>query len=125
MSQVETFSSLDAAWYTPTPEAPLRGVWVGDYSLHGSELVLFLQEASGLKAMKLSGDINVPRGECTFVVDDLVNDVIRVAEEHEWPGAKVVKARGQIADIHFSERESLPCPSASEDLNLAARTERY
>jgi hypothetical protein len=106
MSQVETFSTLSPSWYTPTPEAPLRGVWVGDYSLHGPELVLFLQEGggAGVRALKLSGDINVPRGECTFAVDDLQH-VLRIAEEQEWPGAKIVKARGQIANTHFSQRE--------------------
>lgn len=40
---VMTYSTLDSRLYTPTPTKPWRGIWVGDYSSHGSEFILFHQ----------------------------------------------------------------------------------
>lgn len=40
---VSTFASLQPELYTPTPEKPYQGIWVGDYSGHGSEFLLVLQ----------------------------------------------------------------------------------
>ncbi|KAK0649014.1 hypothetical protein B0T16DRAFT_308003, partial [Cercophora newfieldiana] len=41
--QLATYATLDPHLYTPTPEKPYRGVWVGDYSVHGCEYVLIHQ----------------------------------------------------------------------------------
>ncbi|KAI1502539.1 F-box domain-containing protein [Biscogniauxia marginata] len=38
-----TYSTLDPSLYTPTPEKPWRGIWVGDYSGHGCEFLLMNQ----------------------------------------------------------------------------------
>lgn len=38
-----TFGTLDPSLYTPTKEKPYQGIWVGDYSAHGCEFLLFLQ----------------------------------------------------------------------------------
>ncbi|KAJ3579318.1 hypothetical protein NPX13_g1247 [Xylaria arbuscula] len=38
-----TYSTLDPSLYTPTPERPWRGIWVGDYSVHGCEFLLINQ----------------------------------------------------------------------------------
>ncbi|KAI3340763.1 hypothetical protein F4824DRAFT_400131 [Ustulina deusta] len=38
-----TYSTLDPVLYTPTPERPWRGIWVGDYSVHGCEFLLINQ----------------------------------------------------------------------------------
>jgi hypothetical protein len=101
---VETFSALEPELYTPDVAHPLRGVWVGDYGGHGCELILFHQlSPTRLEGIKLSGDINVPRGEYTFEVPDL-EDLIRIADENEWPGAKVISGVGQIAQSQFLER---------------------
>ncbi|KAJ6256786.1 hypothetical protein Dda_8653 [Drechslerella dactyloides] len=105
---VETFAEVDEALWTPTKEYPYRGIWVGNYTPHAHELLLFHQpETTGgekrLEVIKLTGDPNVPRGEYTWIIDDL-SQPLRTADEseHEWPGAKVYKARGHIADHGFS-----------------------
>ncbi|KAL2132677.1 hypothetical protein VTI74DRAFT_3516 [Chaetomium olivicolor] len=55
-----------------------------------------------LEAVKLTGDVNVPRGECTFVVDDLgEGGFVRVEEEAPFEGVRVVKSRGHIANQGF------------------------
>lgn len=40
---ISTFASLQPELYTPTREKPYQGIWVGDYSGHGSEFLLVLQ----------------------------------------------------------------------------------
>lgn len=37
-----TYATLDEELYIPTQKKPLQGVWVGDYSGHGSEFLLFV-----------------------------------------------------------------------------------
>lgn len=104
--EIETFAALSSTLYTPNEEHPFRGLWVGDYSTHGAEIVLFHQpQPNRLEGIKITGDRNVPRGELTFTVPDLSN-VARFATEEEWPGAKVVPAHGQIAHSDFRERKS-------------------
>ncbi|KAF3094000.1 hypothetical protein TWF569_005988 [Orbilia oligospora] len=105
--RVETFAELDEELWTPIPEYPYRGVWVGDYGPHGAEFLLFHQPTTSssqkrLEVIKLTGDPNVPRGEYTLIVDDLSRP-IRIADEEEieWPGAKVYSARGRVAEHEF------------------------
>ncbi|EEC12435.1 hypothetical protein IscW_ISCW008525 [Ixodes scapularis] len=53
------------------PGVPIRpGIFVGTYGTHGLELVQleYLDGASKLRAVKLSGDPNVPCGQTTFEV---------------------------------------------------------
>ena len=135
--EIVTYSTLDPALYTPTPEKPWRGIWVGDYSGHGCEFLLIHQpdeageeggcsldplkqskdesdEAFGdrflservhrgrLEAIKLTGDPNVPRGEYTFIADELGDaGFVGVSQEEPFRGARVVKSRGHIASIGF------------------------
>ncbi|KAI1079003.1 F-box domain-containing protein [Whalleya microplaca] len=55
-----------------------------------------------LEAIKLTGDANVPRGEYTFVADDLGEDAfVGVAQEPPFQGARVVKSKGHIAATGF------------------------
>lgn len=100
---VETFSALDKELYTPNIEYPLRGLWVGDYNAHGCEFILFHQPTpKRLEGIKITGDINVPRGEYTFIISNL-HEPLRIADEEEWRGASVVKASGQIAASQFMD----------------------
>jgi hypothetical protein len=55
-----------------------------------------------LEAIKLTGDPNVPRGEYTFVADDLgPNGFVENATEEPFVGARVVHSKGHIAATGF------------------------
>ncbi|KAI0121093.1 F-box domain-containing protein [Xylariales sp. AK1849] len=133
--EIATYSTLDPALYTPTPERPYRGIWVGDYSGHGCEFLLLNQpELEGeedakkplernqdetdaefetrflhekvykgrLEAIKLTGDPNVPRGEYTFITEDIGEaGYVGVAQDPPFEGARVVKSYGHIASMGF------------------------
>lgn len=65
-----------------------------------------------IEAVKLTGDVNVPRGEHTFIADDIGPDgQIRVAAEYPFTGARVVKSRGHVAARGFRDGKfgSLNC----------------
>ena len=61
------------------------------------------QGCSGrLEAIKLTGDVNVPRGEYTFVAEDIAHrGLIRVAQEGIFKDARVVRCWGHIASRGF------------------------
>lgn len=166
--EVSTWSTLDPALYTPTPEKPYQGIYVGDYAGHGCEFLLVMHtdkapfgpergddsifssyrlraeliessyayddpnqtshqaapsldhmpadaaardpEASfhgALEAIKLTGDPNIPRGEHTFIADNIGSGgFIRNASEHPFCGARVVKSRGHVAARGFLHGKS-------------------
>ncbi|KAI1420272.1 hypothetical protein F5Y12DRAFT_137664 [Xylaria sp. FL1777] len=130
-----TYSTLDPSLYTPTPERPWRGIWVGDYSVHSCEFLLinqpdideesyreplvkhesesdaefqsrFLSQKvyrGRLEAIKLTGDPNVPRGEYTFLADDLGEDgFVGIAQEPPFQGARIVRSKGHVAGAGFT-----------------------
>lgn len=81
-----------------------------------------------LEAIKLTGDPNVPRGECTFVADDLGADgYVTTVEEQPFKGARVVHSKGHIARTGFTNGEySVPSYDASDHgLMGCCRTDRY
>ena len=137
---LSTYATLDPSLYTPTKEKPYQGIWVGDYSAHGCEFLLFLQRDHGggstgpatnstpsqgsvlnesvesesetkdiiqqgsLEAIKLTGDPNVPRGELSFVADDIGEDgFVRMADEPLFQGARIVHSKGHVAGLGFRD----------------------
>ncbi|KAI9816019.1 MAG: hypothetical protein M1827_002011 [Pycnora praestabilis] len=62
-----------------------------------------------LEAVKLTGDPNIPRGEYTFIAEDIGQaGLIRVAEEELFKGARIVKAKGHVADRGFRNDHYIP-----------------
>lgn len=55
-----------------------------------------------IEAIKLTGDVNVPRGEYTWIANDIGSaGFVRMAEEEPFEGARIVKSRGHIAARGF------------------------
>ncbi|KAL4973895.1 hypothetical protein BDW66DRAFT_96751 [Aspergillus desertorum] len=120
---MSTYSTLDPSLYTQTKEKPYQGIWVGDYSAHGCEFLLFVQrdkdgdehdardprnddivQKGSLEAVKLTGDPNVPRGQFSFVSDDIgPGGTVRIASEALFQGARVVRSRGHVAGLGFRD----------------------
>lgn len=65
-----------------------------------------------LEAVKLTGDPNVPRGECTFVANDLgEGGYVTTVEEDPFMGARVVESKGHIARTGFTHgKDESPLP---------------
>ena len=57
-----------------------------------------------LEAIKLTGDAHVPRGEYSWIADDIgPKGLIRVATDQQFKGARIVRSRGHIAGLYFQE----------------------
>ena len=66
-----------------------------------------------LEAIKLTGDPNVPRGEYTFIADDLgEKGYVTTVREEPFKGARVVRSRGHIADTGFENGTFAHLPSS-------------
>ena len=127
-----TYATIDPTVYAPTKEKPYQGIWVGDYSGHGCEFLLFIQQdipgasplsqishgeralrkgiskyegqETTLEAIKLTGDRNVPRGEVSFVANDIgPNGLVRMAEEEPFQGSRIVRCLGHVAGLGFHD----------------------
>ena len=62
-----------------------------------------------LEAIKLTGDVNVPRGEYTWIAEDIgPNGLIRVANEQMFVGARTVKSWGHIAERGYRHDRFIP-----------------
>jgi hypothetical protein len=121
-----SYATLDPSLYTPTKEKPYQGIWVGDYSAHGCEfLLLFQQDPSpsdsdsedsevdtsgdtvqrgSLEAVKLTGDPNVPRGEYSFLAEDIgPKGLLSVSDSKPFEGARIVRSKGHVAGLGFRD----------------------
>ncbi|KAI2630201.1 F-box domain-containing protein [Hypomontagnella submonticulosa] len=55
-----------------------------------------------LEGIKLTGDANVPRGEYSFVADDLSDDAfVGISQDPPFEGVRVVHSKGHIAHMGF------------------------
>lgn len=71
-----------------------------------------------LEAIKLTGDPNVPRGECTFLAEDLGEQgFVTTVEEEPFRGARVVRSKGHVAQTGFVNGKS------AELRSMAMKTE--
>ena len=62
-----------------------------------------------LEAIKLTGDINVPRGQYTWIAEDIGPDgLIRIGKEQMFAGARIVKSWGRIAGRGFKHDRYVP-----------------
>lgn len=132
---ISNYATIDPELYIPTKEKPYQGIWVGDYSAHGCEFLLIYQftqpagvsptvpfqgregaeEWNTLRAVKLTGDPNVPRGEVSFVaLDTGPSGLVRVAEEEPFAGARIVHSFGHVAGIGFRDGKLLYSPWCSQ-----------
>jgi hypothetical protein len=208
IDQTWNFSTLDPALYTPTKDKPFQGIWVGDYSLHKCEFLLFLQRDVGepapltnsarrhlramvggarifqetpydfindedeaatgaaaeevgllngrfedtferasppdsqasnevdeyngvrfqgrLEGIKLTGDPNIPRGEISFVAEDIgPKGFMGISQDEEFRGSRVVKSKGHIAFEHYTDgKYQNTCPHARRKRRRALTVSR-
>jgi len=56
-----------------------------------------------VEAIKLTGDPNIPRGECTWYAADIGDaGFLRTADEEPFEGARVVQGWGHVATPNFT-----------------------
>jgi hypothetical protein len=76
-----------------------------------------------LEAIKLTGDMNIPRGEYTFIAPEIGDaGLVRVADEDIFKGARFVRSAGHIAQRGFREGEHSIPVNASLNLVTAVLT---
>ena len=63
-----------------------------------------------LDAIKLTGDVNIPRGEVSWIAQDIGRGgLVRIAQEPEFRGARVVRSSGHIANTNFRNDSYTAC----------------
>ncbi|KAL8692738.1 MAG: hypothetical protein Q9218_002297 [Villophora microphyllina] len=78
--------------------------------------------AGRLEAIKLTGDPNVPRGEYTWVAEDIGSDgLVRIADEATFRGSRVVRSLGHSAARSFRNDKFIPAQLIMIDQNTLAQ----
>ncbi|OLL25025.1 hypothetical protein NEOLI_000131 [Neolecta irregularis DAH-3] len=94
------FYKLDPRMWQPHPDRPFRGMWAASYGPHGNEFIWFSQpDVTTIDAVKLTGDINVPRGESSFKITLKIEDT----PDPDFPNRPVCRGKGQISEIYFHQ----------------------
>ncbi|KAJ3322117.1 hypothetical protein HDV06_003568 [Boothiomyces sp. JEL0866] len=102
---------------------PKTGVWMGAYGSHGNELMLIsysLDNEKKLVVTKITGDVNVPRGEISFTADlsnwkyTLGTTSHNINNSREFKDGIVFDGRGTVAMEGYQSATKIPC-----DGNLA------
>lgn len=89
------------------PES-LVGLWIGDYGPNGLE-VLYLSwhpDAMEVHAHKITGDIHVPRGVCSWKLQVSSEGVVHLG--FDIPARRVFAGAGTVSDRGFPRPEHLP-----------------
>lgn len=105
---LDTFATIDPVYYTPTADKPFRGIFVGDYGMHGYELVLMHQP-----------DDAEPFDEEAEVPPRLDGETAAAYEERRR-NARV--HRGRLEAVKLTGDPSVPCGEVTfvaSDLGLA------
>lgn len=87
-----TYATLDPELYTPTREKPYQGIWVGDYTSHGCEFLLFFQR----------GQTSLKKGEH---LDEAIEDEQENEEEAMTGG---VIQRGSLEAVKLTGDPNVP-----------------
>ncbi|KAL9102381.1 MAG: hypothetical protein Q9163_002474 [Psora crenata] len=75
-----------------------------------------------LEAIKLTGDINVPRGQCTWFAEDIGDGgLVRIADDEVFRGARIVKSMGHVADRDFKNARYLQSQLIMKDHDTLAQ----
>lgn len=104
------FSSIQIPPTSSELAIDVQSFWVGTYGTHGSEIVQFrfADDPSGISIRpciicnKITGDVNVPRGEMTFwLYIDIPrsSDGFDFAQSDEFRGCSVYKGKGRVAMV--------------------------
>jgi hypothetical protein len=73
---------------------------------HGIEFLLLKYEINGcLSATKITGDINVPRGEISWKCN--LKDQVRICDEKEWNGKISYRAKTKVAYEGFRNPDEI------------------
>ncbi|CAK7206167.1 hypothetical protein SEUCBS139899_008952 [Sporothrix eucalyptigena] len=93
-------SSGSASAVAPVDDLPrFTGESDGDYAQRLRDHRIY---RGSIRAIKLTGDPNVPRGEVSFLAPDLgPNGLDRVIHEEPFANVRMVKSRGHIAGTRF------------------------
>lgn len=73
----------------------------------------------------MTGDPNIPRGEVTWVADDISDKGLVRYGEKDWPGARIVKSRGQIANQGYKNRICFLSHTITQELLLTVDSKIY